>query len=52
LVTFGWIEGVLAGAVDGVFLMHNFLIALVFVAMVAYPAIIAYSPKFVGSEDR
>ncbi len=32
--------------------MHNFLIALVFVAMIAYPAIVAYSPKFAGSEDR
>ena len=32
--------------------MHDFLIALVFVAMVASPAIAASSPKSARSEDR
>jgi hypothetical protein len=31
--------------------MHDFLIALVFVAMVASPAIVASSPKPARSED-
>jgi hypothetical protein len=34
------------------FFMHDFLIALVFVAMVASPAIVASSPKFSQSEDQ
>jgi hypothetical protein len=33
------------------FLMHDFLIALVFVAMVASPAIVASSPKSARNED-
>jgi hypothetical protein len=32
--------------------MHDFLIALVFVAMVAAPAVIAASPKSATNEDR
>jgi hypothetical protein len=32
--------------------MHDFLIALVFVAMVASPAIVVSSPKPVRHEDR
>ncbi len=32
--------------------MHDFLIALVFVAMVAAPAIVAASPKIAKSEDH
>ncbi len=32
--------------------MHDFLIALVFVAMVASPAIVTSSPKFSQSEDQ
>jgi hypothetical protein len=32
--------------------MHDFLIALVFVAMVASPAIVVPSPKPVRNEDR
>jgi len=34
------------------FCMHEFLIALVFVAMVAAPAIVASSPKTATSEDQ
>jgi hypothetical protein len=33
-------------------LMHDFLIAIVFVAMVASPAIVAASPKTTKDEDR
>jgi hypothetical protein len=32
--------------------MHDFLIALVFVAMVAAPAIVAASPKAATEEDQ
>jgi hypothetical protein len=31
--------------------MHDFLIALVFVAMVAAPAVVASSPKTVSEDD-
>ena len=34
------------------FFMHDFLIALVFVAMVASPAIVASSPKIIKDEDQ
>jgi hypothetical protein len=34
------------------FRMHDFLIALVFVAMVAAPAVIAASPKAATEEER